>query len=80
MTKYILQVGIETDLDMFPLMDKIKNIFSKDVENNNFKDITRFRLIEYKEIIDRFTHLEGVQNGSGYGDWLDKQWIQEHKK
>ena len=78
--KYILQIGLETDLDLFPLMHKVKSMFLRDVENNNFKDVTRFKIIEYKEIKDCMTHLEGVDNGSGYGDWLDKQWIEEHKK
>ena len=80
MTKYILQIGLETDLDIFPLMDKVKDMFSQDVENDNFKETTRFKIIEYKEIKDHVTHLEGVDNGSGYSDWLDKQWVLEHDK
>jgi hypothetical protein len=78
--KYILQVGLETDLVLFSLMDKIKDIFSQDVENENFKDTTRFKLIEYRKIKDCFTYLEGVDNRSGKSDWLDKQWVLEHKK
>jgi len=80
MKKYILQVGLETDIGLWELMDRIKDMFSPDVEHDTFKDTTRFKLIEYKEIKDCLTHLEGVDNGSGKSDWLDKQWVLENKK
>lgn len=67
-------------MDYFPLMDRIKEMFSPDVENNNFKDTTKFKLVSYKEIKDEWTYLKGIDNGSGGSDWLDKQWVLEHKK
>lgn len=66
-------------MDYFPLMDRIKEMFSPDVENDNFKDTTRFKLVEFKEIKDEFTYLKGIDHGSGGSDWLDKQWVLEHK-
>jgi len=65
MTKYILQIGLETDLDLFPLEDKIKSLFLPEIDKGTFKNHIVVKQTQYEKIEDQFYELVGIKNHSG---------------
>lgn len=67
MTKYILQIGLETDIGLFDIADKLREIFLKEIDKKTYRNHVIVRLTIYEKIEDQLTKLEGINNGSGYG-------------
>jgi hypothetical protein len=65
LTKYILQIGLETDLDLFPLEDKLTDMFLAEIMEGVFKNHIVVKQIQYDAIEDRGTELVGISNHSG---------------
>jgi hypothetical protein len=65
MTKYILQIGLETDLDLFSLEDKIRELFQPEIEKETFRNYIVVKQCQFEEIKDEFYDLVGIHNHSG---------------
>jgi len=65
MTKYILQIGLETDLDLFPLEDKIRKLFLPEIKKGNFSNHIVVKQCQFESIKDEFYDLVGIHNHSG---------------
>lgn len=65
MTKYIIQIGLETDLDIFPLEDKLREMFLPEIDKGTFSNCILVKQCQYEIIENHFYELEGVRNHSG---------------
>ena len=63
--KYILQIGLETDLDLFPLEDKLTEMFLAEIKKGTFSNCVLAKQCQYELIEDHMYELKGVRNGSG---------------
>jgi hypothetical protein len=70
--KFILQVGIESDLDLMDLRELIVKILKPYNDNDTFKGMTWGALTQYEKIEFCVTHVEGTNNGSGCNFWMEK--------
>jgi len=63
--KYILQIGLETDLDIFDLENKLKEMFIPYIWSRTFTNSILVKQIQYDLIEDHTYDLKGVRNHSG---------------
>lgn len=63
--KYIIQIALETDLDVFPLEDKLKEIFLPEIKKETFSNHIIVKQCQYDDIEDHFYDLVGKRNHSG---------------
>jgi hypothetical protein len=63
--KYILQIGLETDLDLFLLEDKLTEMFLEEIREGTFSNHIVVKQVQYDKIEDEFYDLKGIKNHSG---------------
>ncbi|HJX79163.1 hypothetical protein [Glutamicibacter sp.] len=69
-TDYIVQIHIQTGMDLFPLVRELRKHLQAFMDDNKIdNDPMSFVTTEYDKVIDRYTHFEGKNNGSGYREW-----------
>jgi hypothetical protein len=68
MTKYKIQIGLETDLGLFELADKLRSFFKPELgEAKTFKEYISARMVQYQELDESDPYeLVGKNNSSGY--------------
>ena len=65
--KYILQIGLETDLGIFDLEDKLKEMFLPYIWSNTFTNNILVKQCQYDLIEDHMYELKGIRNHNGGG-------------
>lgn len=69
-TKKIIQIALNSELDMFVIRDMLKEYFEGQIEKGNVSNHVGIKVIEYTEIKDHLTYFEGKDNGSGCSDFV----------
>jgi hypothetical protein len=63
--KYLLHVGVETNLELFQLRNKLERMFLDEIRKHNLRNHVAIRMTQYDKIIDHKISLQGLNNKSG---------------
>jgi len=68
--KFIIQVGLDTDMELFDLRDKIEKMFLDEINNDSFSNHVIVKMIAYDKIFDKFYDIEGktINQLEGYNN------------
>jgi hypothetical protein len=68
--EYLVGIKIETEMSLFPLVRELRKHLQNFMDENKIlNDPMVFTTNQFRKVEDKYTHFEGIENGSGYREW-----------